>query len=58
MKSCTSGGRLPNHVITARTIEELLEEEEIDLTDINTLIYPAAKVMTQTLIEPGKKKQK
>jgi hypothetical protein len=31
LKSCTSGGRLPNHVITIRAIEELLEEEEFDL---------------------------
>jgi hypothetical protein len=36
-------------------IEELLEEEEIDITDINNLIYAAAKIMTQTLNEPSKK---
>jgi len=36
-------------------IEELLEEEEIDLTDINNLIYAAATIVTQTLNEPSKK---
>ena len=31
--------------------EERLEEEEMDITDINNLIYAAAKIMTQTLNE-------
>jgi hypothetical protein len=30
-------------------IEELLEEEEMDVTDINNLIYAAATIMIQTL---------
>ena len=30
-------------------IEELLEEEEVDITDINNLIYAAATIMTLTL---------
>jgi hypothetical protein len=37
-------------------IEELLEEEEeMDIRDINNLIYAAATVMIQTLNEPNKK---
>jgi len=36
-------------------IEELLEEEEMDITDINNLIYAAAKIMTQTLNELSKR---
>jgi Skp family chaperone for outer membrane proteins len=39
-------------------IEELLEEEEMDITDISNLIYAAATIMTHILNEPGKKKQK
>jgi hypothetical protein len=39
-------------------IEVLLEEEEMDITDINNLIYAAATVMTQTLNEPSKNKKK
>jgi len=39
-------------------IEELLEEDEMDITDINNPIYAAATIMTQTLNEPSKKKQK
>jgi hypothetical protein len=35
-------------------IEELLEEDEMDITDINHLIYAAATIMTQTLNEPSK----
>jgi hypothetical protein len=35
-------------------IEELLEEDEMDITDINNLIYAAATIMTQTLNEPSK----
>ena len=35
--------------------EERLEEEEMDITDINNLIYAAAKIMTQTLNEPSKR---
>jgi len=33
---------------------ELLEEEEMDITDINNLIYAAATIITQTLNEPSK----
>jgi Skp family chaperone for outer membrane proteins len=36
-------------------IEELLEEEEMNITDINNLIYAAATIMTQTLNEPSKR---
>jgi hypothetical protein len=36
-------------------IEELLEEDEMDITDINNLIYAAATIMTQTLNEPSKR---
>jgi hypothetical protein len=36
-------------------IEELLEEDEMDITDINNLIYSAATIMTQTLNEPSKR---
>jgi hypothetical protein len=36
-------------------IEELLEEDEMDITDINNLIYAAAIIMTQTLNEPSKR---
>ena len=38
-------------------IDELLEEEEeeMDITDINNLIYAAATIITQTLNEPSKK---
>jgi len=35
-------------------IEELLEDNEMNITGINNLIYAAATVMTQTLNEPGK----
>ena len=35
-------------------IEEFLEEDEMNITGINNLIYAAATVMTQTLNEPGK----
>jgi len=35
-------------------IEELLEEDEMDITYINNLIYAAATNMTQTLNEPSK----
>ena len=38
-------------------IDELLEEEEMDITDINNLICATAKIITQTLNEPSKKKQ-
>jgi len=38
-------------------IDEFLEEEEeMDITDINNLIYTAATIITQTLNEPSKKK--
>jgi len=36
-------------------IEELLEEDEINITDINNVIYAAAIIMTQTLNEPSKR---
>jgi len=36
-------------------IEELLEEDEMNITDINNLIYTAATLMTQTLNEPNKR---
>jgi len=36
-------------------IEELLEEDKMNITDINTLIYAAATIVTQTLNEPSKK---
>jgi hypothetical protein len=37
-------------------IDELLGEE-MDITDINNLIYAAATIITHTLNEPSKKKQ-
>jgi hypothetical protein len=40
-----------------RVIEELLEEDEMDITDINNLIYAAATIMTQTLNEPSKRNE-
>jgi len=36
-------------------IEELLEEDEKNITDINNLIYAAVTIMTQTLNEPSKR---
>jgi len=36
-------------------IEELLEEDEMDVTDINNLIYAAVTIMTLTLNEPSKR---
>jgi len=36
-------------------MEELLEEYEMDTTDINNLIYAAATIITQTLNDPGKR---
>ena len=36
-------------------IEELLEEDEMNITDTNNLIYAAATIMTQTLNEPSKR---
>ena len=36
-------------------IEELLEEDKMNITDINNLIYAAATFMTQTLNEPSKR---
>ena len=38
-------------------IDELLEEEEMDIADINNLIYAVATIITHTLNEPSKKKQ-
>jgi len=38
-------------------IEELLEEDEMDITDLNNLIYAAATIVTQTLNEPSKRNQ-
>jgi len=37
-------------------IDEHLEEEEMDITDIKNLIYAAATIITQILNEPSKKK--
>jgi Skp family chaperone for outer membrane proteins len=34
-------------------IKELLEEQEMNITDINNLIYAAATIMTQTLNGPS-----
>jgi hypothetical protein len=36
-------------------IAELLEEDEMDIIDINNLIYAAATIMIQTLNEPSKR---
>ena len=36
-------------------IEELLEEDEMNITDINNLIYAAATIMTQTLNGPNRR---
>ena len=36
-------------------IEELLEEDEMNITDINNLIYAAATIMTQTSNEYNKR---
>ena len=36
-------------------IEELLGEVEVNITDINNLIYAAATIMTQKLNEPNKR---
>ena len=36
-------------------IEELLEEDEMNLTDINNLIYAAATIITQTLNQSSKR---
>ena len=36
-------------------IEELLEEDEMNITDINNPIYAAATIMTQTLNEASKR---
>jgi hypothetical protein len=36
-------------------IEELLKENETDITDIKHLIYPAATVITEKVTKPGKK---
>ena len=38
-------------------IEELLEEDEMNITDINILIYAAATLMTQTLNERNKEEK-
>jgi len=35
--------------------EELLEEDDMNITDINNLIYAVTTIMTQTLNEPSKK---
>ena len=35
--------------------EELLEEDEMNITDINNAIYTAATIITQTLNEPSKR---
>jgi len=36
-------------------MEELLEEDEMDITHINNLIYAAATITIQTLNGPGKR---
>ena len=36
-------------------IEELIEEDEMNITNINNLIYAAATIITQTLNELGKR---
>ena len=36
-------------------MKNFLEEDEMNITDINNLIYVAATVMTQTLNEPSKR---
>jgi len=36
-------------------IEELLEEDELDITYINNLIYDATTIMTQTMNHPSKR---
>ena len=36
-------------------IEELLEEDEMNITDKNNLIYAAATIMTQTMNEPNER---
>jgi len=36
-------------------MEELLQEDEMDITDLNNLIYTAATIITQTLNEPDKR---
>ena len=36
-------------------VEELLEEDKMNVTDMNNLIYAAATIMTQTLNEPSKR---
>jgi len=36
-------------------IEELLEEDESDITDINNLIYAAATIMAQTMNQTNKR---
>jgi hypothetical protein len=36
-------------------IEELLKEDEIDITYVNHLIYAAATVITERITKPGKK---
>ena len=36
-------------------MEEILEEDEMNITDINNLMYTAATIITQTLNEPGKR---
>jgi len=36
-------------------LKNFLEEDEMNITDINNLIYVAATVMTQTLNEPSKR---
>jgi hypothetical protein len=35
-------------------IEELLKEDETDITDMNHLIYGAATVITERIAKPGK----
>ena len=40
-----------------RVTEEILEEDEMDITGINNLTYAAATIMKQTLNEPSKNRR-
>jgi hypothetical protein len=42
-------------VIANNNNNKLLEEDEMDITYINNLIYAAATIMTQTMNEPSKR---
>jgi hypothetical protein len=38
-------------------LKNFLEEDEIDITDINILIYAAATIITLTMTEPSKRSE-